>query len=155
MTRTGTEKPAVHDHAACVEHAVASAVALCGRQGLNLTPVRRRVLEIVWRSHGPIGAYQILAELSKEREKAAPPTVYRALEFLVDAGLVRLVPNTKDGRSKCVMLTDGGRRFRDDAIARLQPEFDLMSRHLPAGTITKVLPVLTQMREYLDRERDG
>jgi len=91
MTRTGTEKPAVHDHAACVEHAVSSAVALCGRQGLNLTPVRRRVLEIVWRSHGPIGAYQILAELSKEREKAAPPTVYRALEFLVDAGLVHRI----------------------------------------------------------------
>jgi Fur family zinc uptake transcriptional regulator len=91
MTRTGTEKPAVHDHAACVEHAVSSAVALCGRQGLNLTPVRRRVLEIVWRSHGPIGAYQILAELSKEREKAAPPTVYRALEFLVGAGLVHRI----------------------------------------------------------------
>ena len=65
MSRTGTENPAVHDHAACVEQAVSSAVALCGRQGLNLTPVRRRVLEIVWRSHGPIGAYQILAELSK------------------------------------------------------------------------------------------
>jgi DNA-binding MarR family transcriptional regulator len=82
-------------------------------------------------------------------------TMTHTLSGLVDAGLVRLVPNPKDGRSKCVMLTDGGRRFRDDAIARLQPEFDLMSRHLPAGTITKVLPVLTQMREYLDRERDG
>jgi len=91
MSRTGTENPVVHDHAACVEQAVSSAVALCGRQGLNLTPVRRRVLEIVWRSHGPIGAYQILAELSKEREKAAPPTVYRALEFLMDAGLVHRI----------------------------------------------------------------
>ena len=69
MSRTGTENPVVHDQAACVEQAVSSAVALCGRQGLNLTPVRRRVLEIVWRSHGPIGAYQILAELSKERDE--------------------------------------------------------------------------------------
>lgn len=91
MVRPSAETPATHDHAACVEHAVGSAVALCERRGLNLTPVRRRVLEIVWRSHGPIGAYQILAELSKERDKAAPPTVYRALEFLVDAGLVHRI----------------------------------------------------------------
>ncbi|MFO0512012.1 MAG: Fur family transcriptional regulator [Gammaproteobacteria bacterium] len=80
-----------HDHAACVERAVESAVALCDRRGLNLTPVRRRVLELVWRSHGPIGAYQILAELAKERDKAAPPTVYRALEFLMEAGLVHRI----------------------------------------------------------------
>ena len=82
---------AAHDHAACVERAVGSAVALCDRRGLNLTPVRRRVLELVWRSHGPIGAYEILAELAKERAKAAPPTVYRALEFLVEAGLVHRI----------------------------------------------------------------
>lgn len=82
---------AAHDHEACVARAVGSAVELCARRGLNLTPVRRRVLELVWGSHGPIGAYQVLAELAKERAKAAPPTVYRALEFLVDAGLVHRI----------------------------------------------------------------
>ena len=82
---------AAHDHAACVERAVDSAVEVCAQRSLNLTPIRRRVLELVWRSHEPIGAYQILAELAKERAKAAPPTVYRALEFLVAAGLVHRI----------------------------------------------------------------
>lgn len=80
-----------HDHGACIDRALAAAVELCATRELNLTPVRRRVLEIVWRAHEPIGAYDILAELSKERDKAAPPTVYRALEFLMGAGLVHRI----------------------------------------------------------------
>jgi len=80
-----------HDHSACIEEAVRNAAEVCARRGLNLTPIRRRVLEIVWRAHEPIGAYDILGELSKERDKAAPPTVYRALEFLMDAGLVHRI----------------------------------------------------------------
>ena len=80
-----------HDHSACIEEAVHNAAEVCARRGLNLTPIRRRVLEIVWRAHDPIGAYDILGELSKERDKAAPPTVYRALEFLMDAGLVHRI----------------------------------------------------------------
>jgi Fur family zinc uptake transcriptional regulator len=80
-----------HDHGACIDRALAAAVELCATRELNLTAVRRRVLEIVWRAHEPIGAYDILAELSKERDKAAPPTVYRALEFLMGAGLVHRI----------------------------------------------------------------
>jgi Fur family transcriptional regulator, zinc uptake regulator len=80
-----------HDHAACVSRAVSTAEEICAARGLKLTPVRQRVLEIVWRSHEPIGAYDILAELAKERDKAAPPTVYRALEFLMEAGLVHRI----------------------------------------------------------------
>lgn len=80
-----------HDHGACVDRALAAAVDVCSSRELKLTPVRRRVLEIVWRAHEPIGAYEILAELAKERDKAAPPTVYRALEFLMEAGLVHRI----------------------------------------------------------------
>lgn len=80
-----------HDHAVCIDHALETASTVCARRGLNLTPVRRRILEIVWRAHEPIGAYDILAELAKERDKAAPPTVYRALEFLIAAGLVHRI----------------------------------------------------------------
>ena len=74
-----------HDHDVCIDVALRNADELCAARGLNVTPIRRRVLEIVWRAHEPIGAYQILAELAKERDKAATPTVYRALEFLIDA----------------------------------------------------------------------
>ena len=77
-----------HDHASCVEEAISTAEQLCHARGLRFTAIRRRVLELVWDSHKPIGAYDILETLGKESGSAAPPTVYRALEFLIEAGLV-------------------------------------------------------------------
>jgi Fur family zinc uptake transcriptional regulator len=80
-----------HDHTVCIDKAMTTAAQVCTQRGLRLTPLRQRVLEIVWRAHEPIGAYEILAELARERDKAAPPTVYRALEFLINAGLVHRI----------------------------------------------------------------
>jgi Fur family zinc uptake transcriptional regulator len=80
-----------HDHDHCIRTAVATAEQVCETKNIRLTPLRRRVLEIIWRRHDPIGAYDILAEIAKDRDKAAPPTVYRALEFLQAAGLVHRV----------------------------------------------------------------
>lgn len=91
MAKSGHSESVAHDHAVCVDQALRNASEVCARRGLKLTPVRQRVLEIVWRAHDPIGAYEILAELAKERDKAAPPTVYRALEFLITAGLVHRI----------------------------------------------------------------
>ncbi len=56
-----------------------------------LTPLRRRVLELVWRSHKPVGAYAILSALRRRGRAAAPPTVYRALEFLLEHGFVHRI----------------------------------------------------------------
>lgn len=78
----------LHDHDSCVSDAIATAEKLCRERDLRLTAIRRRVLELVWRSHKPVGAYDILELLGKESGSAAPPTVYRALEFLIEAGLV-------------------------------------------------------------------
>ncbi|KTB65147.1 Fur family transcriptional regulator [Pseudomonas syringae] len=81
-----------HDHSHCVHSALAEADALCTKQGLRLTTLRRRVLELVWQSHKPLGAYDILAVLSEEDgRRAAPPTVYRALDFLLENGLVHRI----------------------------------------------------------------
>ncbi len=80
--------PDDHDHEACVADALASAEVLCQERGLRLTAQRRRVLELVWMSHRPVGAYDILESLGEDGRKPAPPTVYRALDFLMDAGLV-------------------------------------------------------------------
>ena len=79
---------AQHDHGDCIENALTTAERLCQERGLRFTALRRRVLELVWQSHRPIGAYEILDSLAKEKENAAPPTVYRALDFLIEAGLV-------------------------------------------------------------------
>jgi Fur family zinc uptake transcriptional regulator len=77
-----------HDHLRCVTDAMSDAVRLCRTRGVRLTALRTRVLEIVWQNHKPMGAYDILAVLAAEGRSAAPPTVYRALEFLLEQGLV-------------------------------------------------------------------
>lgn len=78
-----------HDHSHCIASALAAAEAICSREGARLTTLRRRVLELVWSSHQPLGAYDILGVLSREDgRRAAPPTVYRALDFLLEHGLI-------------------------------------------------------------------
>jgi Fur family transcriptional regulator, zinc uptake regulator len=77
-----------HDHDGCVEKALRNARRICHDRGLRLTPQRVRVLELIWNSHEPVGAYDILDSLKRDGQKAAPPTVYRALEFLIEADLV-------------------------------------------------------------------
>ncbi|MGI9272252.1 MAG: Fur family transcriptional regulator [Woeseiaceae bacterium] len=89
MNTLENPNPAVgHDHAGCVADALATGERLCRERGLRFTATRRRVLELVWQSHKPIGAYDILEVLGQESKSAAPPTVYRALDFLIEAGLV-------------------------------------------------------------------
>ena len=80
--------PRGHDHLRCVAHAMAEAERVCRERGARLTPLRARVLEIVWQSHKPSGAYDILGVLAAEGRSAGPPTVYRALDFLLEHGLV-------------------------------------------------------------------
>lgn len=62
--------------------------ALCDRRNLRFTELRRQVLELVCRAGQPVGAYQLLDELRDAGRSAAPPTVYRALDFLLEQGLV-------------------------------------------------------------------
>lgn len=68
-----------------------AADAHCAEQGLRLTELRRRVLELIWSDHKPVGAYALLDQLGADGRKAAPPTVYRALDFLVEHRLVHRI----------------------------------------------------------------
>lgn len=81
--------PHAHDH--CVESALAQADELCRQRGVRLTELRRRVLELVWQSHKPMGAYALLDALAENGPRPAPPTVYRALEFLIEQRLVHRI----------------------------------------------------------------
>ncbi len=80
-----------HRHSVCIDEALAAAEQTCKEGGHRLTPVRRRVLELVWAGHGPVKAYDVLDILRNERSSAAPPTVYRALAFLLAQGLVHKI----------------------------------------------------------------
>jgi len=81
-----------HNHTACVTQALAKASRLCQKRGVRLTPLRRQVLELIWQSHKPLGAYTILASLANQQGgRAAPPTVYRVLTFLLEMGLIHKI----------------------------------------------------------------
>lgn len=80
-----------HAHKRCTESALSVAQATCNSRGVRLTTLRRRVLELVWSGHQPVKAYDILDALRDERSGSAPPTVYRALDFLRAEGLVHKI----------------------------------------------------------------
>lgn len=61
---------------------------LCQRRGVRLTAQRRQVLHILCAARRPLGAYEILDAMRDGSRPLAPPTVYRALDFLLEQGLV-------------------------------------------------------------------
>lgn len=67
------------------------AEAQCARRGAQLTELRRQVLRLVLEAEQPVGAYALLDKLRTLRSGAAPPTVYRALDFLLEQGLIHKV----------------------------------------------------------------
>jgi Fur family transcriptional regulator, zinc uptake regulator len=82
---------AVHDHAHCATDVLAQADTLATARNVRLTPVRRRVLEVLLESHRALGAYEVLDRLAKDGFGNQPPVAYRALEFLVENGLVHRI----------------------------------------------------------------
>ena len=80
-----------HDHATCAADVLARAEGLASQSGARLTPVRKRVLEILLESHKALGAYDVLQRLSAEGFGNQPPVAYRALEFLVDQGFAHRI----------------------------------------------------------------
>jgi Fur family zinc uptake transcriptional regulator len=60
----------------------------CDARSLRLTPLRREVLELVAKARRPVKAYDLLESLRDRHAGAAPPTVYRALDFLLENGFI-------------------------------------------------------------------
>jgi Fur family zinc uptake transcriptional regulator len=80
-----------HDHNRCTADALAHAEALCAQRAQRLTPLRRQVLEVLLESHKPLGAYEIIDRAALTGARPAPITIYRALDFLRDNGLVHRI----------------------------------------------------------------
>jgi Fur family transcriptional regulator, zinc uptake regulator len=78
-------------HKTCIKDALQHAETLCRQNGARLTETRRHVLELLWQSHQPRKAYDLLEALEKTDPAAKPPTVYRALEFLQEMGLAHKI----------------------------------------------------------------
>ena len=87
-----------HNHQHCVKDALNTAALLCRNKGARLTPLRSQVLQLVWTSHKPLGAYALMDLLKQAQmeqggktKSVAPPTIYRALDFLLEHGLVHRI----------------------------------------------------------------
>lgn len=80
-----------HDHNHCIEQALKDAAQLCRQRQQRFTPIRELVLRLIWQSHKPLGAYELLPALAEAGFNSAPPTVYRALDFLQEQGLVHRI----------------------------------------------------------------
>ncbi len=76
----------------------------CAESGGRLTDIRRQVLTLILGSDEPVGAYLLLDRLKADKANATPNTVYRALEFLREQGLVHKLERL----NAFVGCTDGG-----------------------------------------------
>lgn len=80
-----------HDHCGCREKALQTAEQLCDQRGVRFTEIRRQVLELIWESHRAVKAYDLLDRIKPSLGNAKPATVYRALDFLLQQGLIHRV----------------------------------------------------------------
>ncbi len=82
---------ASHDHTHCATDVLARAESLAAASGARMTPVRKRVLEILLENHKAMGAYDVLQRLAADGFGNQPPVAYRALEFLVEQGFAHRI----------------------------------------------------------------
>lgn len=110
--------------------------------------------------------FAVLNHLIRVRDGSTPVELARAFQVpktsmthtvggLVRHGLVEVRPNPNDRRSKCVWLTDAGRVLRDQAIAGLAPDFERLARGVDLDRLIAILPVLTDLREFMDEARNA
>jgi Fur family transcriptional regulator, zinc uptake regulator len=89
--RPHTHEPTCTDPAHHVHDAKAFVKAVeqaCEQRGLRLTPLRAQALALIAAETKPIKAYDLLDKMKTEKGSAAPPTVYRALDFLLEQGFI-------------------------------------------------------------------
>lgn len=92
MTTEPQTLSAAHDHQACIDDALARAEQVCRARQSRLTKIRRDVLALVWESRAPVKAYGLLQAMQQRIGRPVnPPTVYRALDFLLEMKLIHRI----------------------------------------------------------------
>ena len=119
-----------HDHGRCASAAIAHAEVLCAARAQRLTPMRRHVLEALLDSHRPLGAYEIIERLGRHG-RPAPITVYRALDFLRDNGLVHRI-ESRNAFVACCIITAATISSSSSSASAAVP-----SARRPAATLRK------------------
>ncbi len=81
-------------------------------------------------------------------------TMTHTLSGLTKHGLVEMRPNPDDARSKQIWLTDRGRQVREDTIKALGPDLARIEGAIGPAKVMDILPVLQEIRMFLDNDRD-
>jgi Fur family transcriptional regulator, zinc uptake regulator len=80
-----------HDHTVCLSKVLDHARQICTERGVQLTPIRFQVLTLICDSHKAVKAYDLLDKIKPLQPAAKPATIYRALDFLLDQGLIHRI----------------------------------------------------------------
>ena len=117
--------------------AIAQSEALCRAKGARLTPIRRRVLEVLLASPKPLGAYDLVDRLGSQGRRMAPITVYRALDFLIEHGLAHRLASRNAYLASSDVST--GRQTTAFLICEACGEATEITSPAVADTVLKVL----------------
>ena len=112
-----------------------------------LKPAHFTLLDCLARHDGS----QSMAELAHMMQ-ANRGTVSRNVQQLEDRGLVSVVADETDGRSKSVRLKRTGRTVRDDALAALAPHMLELAKTISAPDMIEALPLLERIHHYMEAE---
>lgn len=122
-----------HDHSDCANRVVRHAEAVCRRRGARLTAQRARVLEVLAGGHQPMGAYEIMDTIAAGGRRPAPITIYRALDFLLEQGLIHRI----ESRSAYIACM-AGEAGHDAAVFLICRLCDNVGETVPQGVQSAV-----------------
>lgn len=135
---------------------------------LNEIGIIEQLSRTILEAHLPKGLiaphFTVLNHLTRVGDGSTPMAMARAFQVpkttmthtlagLEKAGLVEMRPNPEDGRSKQVWLTEAGRALRARTIAELVGDYSDLGQAVDPERLAQVLPVLTELRVYLDENR--
>ena len=134
-----------HDHDSCISVALTAADAACAARKVRMTPVRRRVLEILLESHSALGAYDVLARLDASEATLRLEEVDAAQTMLL-AGIARLeaeivmIRGRAESRvaSAKARLTEmtAGQELYEHELAFAKADYDRARALAASGTIS-------------------
>jgi Fur family transcriptional regulator, zinc uptake regulator len=141
-----TSKISHHNHERCIDSAMSKAEQLCAERGLRLTPIRRKVFELIWESHQAVKAYDLLERIRPFEMSAKPPTVYRALEFLLDLGVIHRV----ESLNAFIGCIDSGRIH--EQLLLICTECQQVTEH-PAPEVMNALAAEINTQGFIARQK--
>ncbi len=149
--------PDLHTHGA--EEFVRAVQQACRERGLNLTPIRTEALKRIAEAGKPIKAYELLERMRGGPGASAPPTVYRALDFLLGQGFIHRLASInaflachhpKAGHVAPILICqscESAQELEDESIAASLDLLARAQRFEPASTYIEVLGICGRCAE--------